>query len=36
MEDIYVDFVKYVEASFGTSNYQVHRPLPIGKGKKSD
>ena len=33
--DFYKDIANYVECKFDTSNYEVKRPLPIGKNKKS-
>ena len=33
-EDFYEDIVDDVEKGFDTSNYEVNRPLPIGKNKK--
>ena len=33
-EDFYEDIANDVEKRFDTSNYQVNRPLPIGKNKK--
>ena len=33
-EDFYKDIANDVEKRFDTSNYQVNRPLPIGKNKK--
>ena len=33
-EDFYKDIVNDVEKRFGTSNYEVNRPLPTGKNKK--
>ena len=33
-EDFYKDFSNDVEKRFDTSNYEVNRPLPIGKNKK--
>ena len=33
-EDFYKDFEDDVEKRFDTSNYEVNRPLPIGKNKK--
>ena len=33
-EDIYVDIAKDVETRFGTSNYELDRPLSKGKNKK--
>ena len=33
-EDFYKDIVNDVEKRFDTSNYEVNRPLPIGKNKK--
>ena len=35
-EDFYKDVVNDVEKRFDTSNYELNRPLPIGKSKKSD
>ena len=33
-EDFYKDIANNVEKTFDTSNYEVDRPLPIGKNKK--
>ena len=33
-EDFYKDIAKDVDKRFDTSNYEVNRPLPIGKNKK--
>ena len=33
-EDFYKDIKDDVEKRFDTSNYEVNRPLPIGKNKK--
>ena len=33
-EDFYKDIVNHIEKRFGTSNYEVNRPLPRGKNKK--
>ena len=33
--DFYKDIANYVENRFDTSNYEVNRPLPMGKKKKS-
>ena len=33
-EDVYQDIANDVEKRFHTSNYEVKRPLPIGKNKK--
>ena len=33
-EDFYEDIVGDIEERFGTSNYEVNRPLPKGKNKK--
>ena len=33
-EDFYQDIANDVEKRFDTSNYEVDRPLPIGKDKK--
>ena len=33
-EDIYKDIAEDVEARFGTSNYEIDRPLPMGKNEK--
>ena len=33
-EDIYKDILEDVETRFDTSNYNVNRPLPMGKNKK--
>ena len=35
-KDIYADISKDVEAIFDTSNYELDRPLPKGKNKKSN
>ena len=35
-EDFYEDIADDVEKRFDTSNYEVNRPLPKGKRKKSD
>ena len=35
-KDIYVDIAKDVETRFGTSDYELDRPLPKGKNKKSN
>ena len=35
-EDLYKYIVDDVEKRFDTSNYEVNRPLPTGKNKKSD
>ena len=32
-EDIYKDIPEDVESRFNTSNYEVNRPLPMGKNK---
>ena len=32
--DFYKDIANDVEKRFGTSNYEVNRPLPTGKNKK--
>ena len=32
--DIYKDIAEDVESKFVTSNYELDRPLPIGKSKK--
>ena len=34
-EDIYKDILEDVETRFDTSNYNVNRPLPMGKKQKS-
>ena len=34
--DIYTDIAKDVETRFDTSNYELDRPLPKGKNKKSN
>ena len=33
-EDFYKDIANNVEKRFDTSNYEVNRPLPMGKNKK--
>ena len=33
-KDVYEDIVGNVEKRFDTSNYEIDRPLPIGKNKK--
>ena len=33
-DDIYKDIVEDVETRFGTSSYEVNRPLHMGKNKK--
>ena len=33
-EDFFVDLGRDVEKRFDTSNYEVRKPLPIGKNKK--
>ena len=33
-EDIQADIAKDAEQIFGSSNYELHRPLPKGKNKK--
>lgn len=33
-EDVYADLAEYFETKFEMSNYEVDRPLPIGKNKK--
>ena len=33
-EDIYKDIAEDVERRFDTSNYEIDRPLPIGRNKK--
>ena len=33
-KDVYEDIANYVERRFNTSNYDVSRPLPIGKNEK--
>ena len=33
-EDVYEDIANDVGKRFGTSNYEVNRPLPTGKNKK--
>ena len=35
-DDIYEDIAEDVEARFDTSNYEIDRPLPKGKNKKSN
>ena len=35
-EDIYVDIAKDVETRYDTSNYELCRPLPKAKNKKSN
>ena len=34
-DDIYKDTAEDVETTFDTSNYELDRPLPKGKNKKS-
>ena len=34
-EDIYIDIAKHAEKRFDASNYELERPLPKGKNKKS-
>ena len=34
MNNFYKDIANDVECEFDTSNYEVHRPLPMGKNKK--
>ena len=34
-DDIYKDIVEVVEIRFDTSNYELERPLPNGKNKKT-
>ena len=34
-DDNYKGIAEYVKTRFDTSNYQLHRPLLIGKNKKS-
>ena len=36
IDDIYKDIVEDVETRFDTSNYELDRPLPKGKNKKSN
>ena len=33
-EDVYEDIADNVKKRFDTSNYEVNRPLPVGKNKK--
>ena len=33
-EDIYKDIAEDVETRFGTSNYELYRPLPVEKMQK--
>ena len=33
-DDIYKDNAQHVETRFGTSNFEIDRPLPRGKNKK--
>ena len=33
-EDIYKDIAEDVEKRFDTSNFEINRPLPLGKNKK--
>ena len=33
-DDIYKDIAEDVETRFGTSNFEIERPLPTGKNKK--
>ena len=33
-EDVYLDLSENVETIFDISNYEVERPLPMGKSKK--
>ena len=33
-EDVYTDLVEHFETRFEPSNYEVDRPLPIGKNRK--
>ena len=33
-EDVYLDLSKDVETIFDISNYEVERPIPMGKSKK--
>ena len=35
-DDIYKDIEEDVEKRFDTFNFEINRPLPIGKNKKSD
>ena len=35
-EDVYEDIANDIEKRFDTSNYEINRPLPIGKKQKSD
>ena len=35
-DDIYKDIAEDVEKRFDTSNFEIDRPLPKGKNKKSD
>ena len=34
-EDVYEDLACHIEKRFGTSNYEVNRPLPEGKSTKA-
>ena len=34
-EDVYEDLACHIEKRFGTSNYEVNRPLPVGKSTKA-
>ena len=33
-DDIYKDIAEDIETRFDTSNFEIDRPLPIGKNKK--
>ena len=33
-KDVYKDWLMMLKKRFGTSNYEVNRPLPTGKNKK--
>ena len=35
-DDIYVDIAEDLETRYDTSNYELHRPVPKGKNKKSN
>ena len=36
IDDIYKDIWECVETRFGTSDFEINRPLPKGKNKKSN
>ena len=36
IDDIYKDISEVVETRFHTSNFEINRPLPKGKNKKSN